>query len=180
MARFGPGLAALPPGGKLGKGLAPGDILPPIAKPLRVFGGAHGRRGAPHRLHSLRRHPRPASGGGAIAGCRRARHASGRRWRAFRDWGARLRCWCANCHGSKVARSRFSMTRRRFPGGKGRDLVAEDDVRADLKALPSGFPLVDADRIAGYPALCVRGFARRGHADPHRLCAGCQSEIRCA
>lgn len=134
-------LAALPPGGKLGKGLAPGDILPPIAKPFafsaeRTAAGVllagfvpsddiRARLLAEARTLGLAVRDTLQVADGAPSG----------------DWAgaaALLVRELSRLEGGKVA----LLDDKASIAGKGRDLVAEDDVRADLRALPSGFPLV--------------------------------------
>ncbi|KAF0230915.1 MAG: hypothetical protein FD175_1362 [Beijerinckiaceae bacterium] len=153
-------LGALPAGARLNKGLAPGDILPPVAKPFsfsaeRVAGGvtlsgfvvsedakarllADARALGPPVRDSLQ------VADGAPAG----------------DWtmaASLLVRELARLESGKAA----LMDEKASIVGKGRDLVAEDDVRADLKGLPAGYALtqvaIESRAVRPYLFSATRG-----------------------
>jgi OmpA-OmpF porin, OOP family len=136
-------LAVLPAGVKLTKGLAPGDILPPLVRPFvfvaekSVSGLALGGYVPSEAIKTRLLGEARAAGLPLRDGVQVADGAVGGDWAGaavllVRELG-RLESGKATLTDDKVAVI-----------GKGRDLVGEEDVRADLRALPAGFVLTQA------------------------------------
>jgi OmpA-OmpF porin, OOP family len=134
-------LAALPAGGTLGKGLAPGDILPPIVKPFGfqaeigttgiMLSGYYPSEAAHEKLLAAAR----ALGVPVKDSLRIADGAPSADWDKA---AATLLTELGKLESGKIA----LVDANAMIVGKARGLVAEEDVRADLRALPPGYPLV--------------------------------------
>ena len=153
-------LAAVPAGGRLTKGLGVGDILPPVARPFTfaaersaagvVLSGfvpsedARARLAAEARALSLPVRDALQLADGAPQG----------------DWtgaAALLVRELAKLEAGKasLADDKATIT------GRAKDLVVEEDIRNDLKALPAGYPLVqvaiEARAVRPYVFTATRG-----------------------
>lgn len=136
-------LASLPAGARLTKGLAPGDILPPLIKPF-VFSAEKSAGGVAlagyvpsdeikaRLLGEARASGLPVRDGLQVADGATSGDWAGAAALLIREL-SKLELGKAALSDEKVAIS-----------GKGRDLIGEEDVRADLKALPAGFVLAQA------------------------------------
>ncbi|OYU49126.1 MAG: hypothetical protein CFE31_07050 [Rhizobiales bacterium PAR1] len=136
-------LASLPAGARLTKGLASGDILPPLVKPF-IFSAEKSAGGIvlagyvpsdeikARLLGEARASGLPVRDSLQIADGATNGDWAGAAALLVRELG-RLELGKASLSDEKVAIS-----------GKGRDLIGEEDVRADLKALPAGFVLTQA------------------------------------
>lgn len=153
-------LASVPAGGKLAKGLGTGDILPPVAKPFTFSAERNGQEivlsgFVPSEAARTRLIADARAFGGTVkdtlvvADGAPAGDWAGAAALLVRELG-RLDPGRAGLADDKAAIS-----------GRGRDLVGEADVRADLKALPAGFALVQA-AIESRAVRPYRFDARRG------------------
>lgn len=136
-------LASLPAGAALAKGLAPGDILPPLAKPFRfaVERGAGGitlsgvvpSEAARDALAAAAR-----SLGGAITDALQLADGA-----PAGDWSAAASLLVRTFR--KLETGKATLTDDKIViSGKGAGAVTEEDIRADLRALPPGFTLASA------------------------------------
>lgn len=134
-------LSTLPAGGRLTKGLAPGDILPPIAKPF-TFSAERSATGL------------------ALTGFAPSEAARARVVGEARSLGLQVRDALQVADGApsgdwagaatllvrefvKLEAGKATLTDEKAAiTGRAKDLFTEDDIRADLRALPNGFPLV--------------------------------------
>ena len=153
-------LASLPSGGKLTKGLAAGDILPPIARPF---------------LFSAEK----SAGGLALAGFAPSDEAKAKLLAEARALGLTVRDGLQIADGAPAGDWLAAATlllremRQLETGkiallddkasiaGKGRDLIAEEDVRANLRPLPQGFALtqvaIESRAIRPYVFSATKG-----------------------
>lgn len=141
-------LAALPAGVKLTKGLAPGDILPPIIKPFH-FTADKSANGITLTGFAPNEQAKAALGAAAAASGKAVINnlviADGAPAGDWQSAGSKLVAELAKLNSGKAVLSDNMAT----ISGAGALGVNEDVVRSDLKALPTGFSLVKADIDAG-------------------------------
>lgn len=131
-------LAALPAGSRLAKGLAPGDILPPVIRP---FTFAVERNGNALALSGYV--PSEAALARLVADARALGVTIRESLRVADgvpagDWTAAASLLVREM--AKLESGRATMTDERITlQGKARDLFTEEDIRTDLRTLPTGF-----------------------------------------
>jgi OOP family OmpA-OmpF porin len=131
-------LAALPAGARLAKGLAPGDILPPVVRPF-TFSVERTSAGIVMTGHAA-----SEAGLAKLISDARALGLPVRETLRVAD-GAPQGDWTAAAallvrEMAKLETGRATMTDEKVSlQGKARDLFTEDDIRTDLRTLPNGF-----------------------------------------
>lgn len=153
-------LASLPSGGKLTKGLAPGDILPPVAKPF-TFSAERSTAGV------------------SLIGFAPSDEAKAKLLTEARGLGLAVRDglqiadgvptgdWLAAANLlvrelGQLETGRIALLDDKASiSGKARGVIAEDDVRADLRPLPQGFALtqvaIESRAIRPYVFTATKG-----------------------
>lgn len=135
-------LAKLPAGTTLAKGLGPGDILPPVAAPF-AFSAELGPAGialsGAYPTEAAREKVLAAAKAIGVAVTDRLQIADGA---PKGDWAGAASLLVAEL--GKLEAGRGSLTDGRAAlAGRAKGLLAEEDFRNDLQALPAGFTLTD-------------------------------------